>query len=89
MDLWSSLWQTGQYGAIFMLIEVIQLPVPFLIVSQEPYLSDRLGVLPLELNKLLIIVVVLSMALTPLLNEIGRKAGQIIDEKQEGKEVFP
>lgn len=37
--------------------------------------------LPLELNKLLIIVVVLSMALTPLLNEIGRKAAELIDNK--------
>ncbi|KAJ0966329.1 hypothetical protein J5N97_027467 [Dioscorea zingiberensis] len=44
-------------------------------------LANRLGVLPLELNKLLIIVVVLSMALTPLLNEIGRKAAEIIDDK--------
>ncbi|KAK1295506.1 hypothetical protein QJS10_CPA16g01429 [Acorus calamus] len=49
-------------------------------------LANRLGVLPLELNKLLIIVVVLSMALTPLLNEIGRKAADIIDEKFQGKE---
>ncbi|KAF9616396.1 hypothetical protein IFM89_029650 [Coptis chinensis] len=44
-------------------------------------LANRLGVLPLELNKLLIIVVVLSMALTPFLNEVGRKAAEIIDEK--------
>ncbi|CAH9081910.1 unnamed protein product [Cuscuta europaea] len=43
-------------------------------------LANRLGVLPLELNKLLIIVVVLSMALTPLLNEIGRNAANLIDE---------
>uniref|UniRef100_A0A0D9Y1I3 RCK N-terminal domain-containing protein n=1 Tax=Leersia perrieri TaxID=77586 RepID=A0A0D9Y1I3_9ORYZ len=49
-------------------------------------LANRLGVLPLELNKLLIIVVVLSMALTPLLNEIGRRAAGIIDEKSETKE---
>ncbi|XP_052206067.1 K(+) efflux antiporter 3, chloroplastic [Diospyros lotus] len=41
-------------------------------------LANRLGVLPLELNKLLIIVVVLSMALTPLLNDIGRKAADFI-----------
>lgn len=41
-------------------------------------LANRLGVLPLELNKLLIIVVVLSMALTPLLNEIGRKAADFV-----------
>ncbi|KAH9655312.1 RCK N-terminal domain-containing protein [Citrus sinensis] len=44
-------------------------------------LANRLGVLPLELNKLLIIVVVLSMALTPLLNEIGRWAADFIDDK--------
>ncbi|URE45761.1 TrkA-N domain [Musa troglodytarum] len=49
-------------------------------------LANRLGVLPLELNKLLIIVVVLSMALTPWLNEIGRKAAEILDEKLQGKE---
>ncbi|KAB2634835.1 K(+) efflux antiporter 3 [Pyrus ussuriensis x Pyrus communis] len=44
-------------------------------------LANRLGVLPLELNKLLIIVVVLSMALTPLLNEAGRRAAELIDDK--------
>ncbi|KAL6012748.1 K(+) efflux antiporter 3, chloroplastic [Asimina triloba] len=49
-------------------------------------LANRLGVLPLELNKLLIIVVVLSMALTPLLNEVGKKAAEIIDEKIEGND---
>ncbi|KAJ1690522.1 hypothetical protein LUZ63_014677 [Rhynchospora breviuscula] len=49
-------------------------------------LANRLGVLPLELNKLLIIVVVLSMALTPLLNEVGRKAADIIDKKFQQKE---
>ncbi|KAJ0010122.1 hypothetical protein Pint_33523 [Pistacia integerrima] len=43
-------------------------------------LANRLGVLPLELNKLLIIVVVLSMALTPLLNEVGRWAADFIDD---------
>ncbi|GAV65108.1 Na_H_Exchanger domain-containing protein/TrkA_N domain-containing protein [Cephalotus follicularis] len=43
-------------------------------------LANRLGVLPLELNKLLIIVVVLSMALTPLLNEVGRRAADFIDD---------
>ncbi|KAK9690558.1 hypothetical protein RND81_09G137600 [Saponaria officinalis] len=46
-------------------------------------LANRLGVLPLELNKLLIIVVVLSMALTPLLNELGRKAADVIAGKFE------
>ncbi|KAG8368562.1 hypothetical protein BUALT_Bualt15G0058400 [Buddleja alternifolia] len=46
-------------------------------------LANRLGVLPLELNKLLIIVVVLSMALTPLLNDAGRKVADFIGEKFE------
>ncbi|KAF3771537.1 K(+) efflux antiporter 3 [Nymphaea thermarum] len=49
-------------------------------------LANRLGVLPLELNKLLIIVVVLSMALTPFLNELGRTAAGIIEEKMKGQE---
>ncbi|XP_058189635.1 K(+) efflux antiporter 3, chloroplastic [Rhododendron vialii] len=44
-------------------------------------LANRLGVLPLELNKLLIIVVVLSMALTPFLNDLGRTAADFIGEK--------
>ncbi|KAI8532511.1 hypothetical protein RHMOL_Rhmol11G0219800 [Rhododendron molle] len=44
-------------------------------------LANRLGVLPLELNKLLIIVVVLSMALTPFLNDFGRTAADFIGEK--------
>lgn len=48
---------------------------------------NRLGVLPLELNKLLIIVVVLSMALTPLLNDVGRRASDYIGEKFEDKNV--
>lgn len=43
----------------------------------------RLGVLPLELNRLLIIVVVLSMALTPLLNELGRTAAEYIEREFE------
>nr|KYP54519.1 Glutathione-regulated potassium-efflux system protein kefB [Cajanus cajan] len=43
--------------------------------------GGELGVLPLELNKLLIIVVVLSMALTPFLNEAGRRAANFIEEK--------
>lgn len=34
-------------------------------------LANQLNVLPAELNRLLIIVVVLSMALTPLLTEVG------------------
>ncbi|PSS29238.1 K(+) efflux antiporter 3 like [Actinidia chinensis var. chinensis] len=49
-------------------------------------LANRLGVLPLELNKLLIIVVVLSMALTPLLNDIGKKAANFIGERVDGEE---
>ncbi|KAI3969778.1 hypothetical protein MKW92_018741 [Papaver armeniacum] len=49
-------------------------------------LANRLGVLPLELNKLLIIVVVLSMALTPLLNDLGRKASDFLDEKLDAKD---
>lgn len=43
--------------------------------------------LPLELNKLLIIVVVLSMALTPLLNEVGRRAADFIDDKFDKEDV--
>ena len=43
--------------------------------------------LPLELNKLLIIIVVLSMALTPLLNEAGRKASEYISEKYKTDDV--
>ncbi|KAJ9561229.1 hypothetical protein OSB04_006389 [Centaurea solstitialis] len=49
-------------------------------------LANRLGVLPLELNKLLIIVVVLSMALTPLLNDLGRKAAEFIGENVDGED---
>ncbi|KAJ6409396.1 hypothetical protein OIU84_008986 [Salix udensis] len=44
-------------------------------------LANSLGVLPLELNKLLIIVVVMSMALTPLLNDAGRRAAEFIEDK--------
>lgn len=43
--------------------------------------------LPLELNKLLIIVVVLSMVLTPFLNEVGRKAADFIGENFDVEEV--
>ncbi|KAI3675374.1 hypothetical protein L1987_84964 [Smallanthus sonchifolius] len=54
-------------------------------------LANRLGVLSLELNKLLIIVVVVSMALTPLLNDLGRKAvdfiGENIDKEDKPAEV--
>ncbi|KAJ1403668.1 Sodium/solute symporter superfamily [Sesbania bispinosa] len=48
-------------------------------------LANRLGVLPLELNKLLIIVVVLSMALTPFLNEAGRRAASFIEDKSDAE----
>lgn len=37
----------------------------------------------MELNRLLIIVVVLSMALTPLLNELGRTAARYIENSFE------
>ena len=40
-------------------------------------LAKELNVLPAELNKLLIIVVVLSMAATPLLTEAGRRVADI------------
>jgi len=50
-------------------------------------LVSRLGVLPLELNKLLIIVVVLSMALTPFLNEAGRRAASFIEDKFDAENV--
>lgn len=43
--------------------------------------------LPLELNKLLIIVVVLSMALTPLLNDVGRKVADFIGDRFEDQSV--
>lgn len=43
--------------------------------------------LPLELNKLLIIVVVLSMALTPFLNEVGKRAAEFIDGKFDTEDV--
>jgi Kef-type K+ transport system membrane component KefB/voltage-gated potassium channel Kch len=52
-------------------------------------LANQLGVLPLELNKLLIIVVVASMALTPALAEAGAIAYNIVDkwERGEGADV--
>jgi Kef-type K+ transport system membrane component KefB len=36
-------------------------------------LANQLNVLPADLNRMLIIVVVLSMALTPLLTEVGKQ----------------
>jgi len=47
-------------------------------------LAKDLGVLPYELNKLLIIVVILSMALTPALAEFAKVAGDFV-EKIESK----
>ena len=47
-------------------------------------LAAQLKVLPEELNKLLIIVVVLSMAATPLLAEAGRLVADLIEEKEGG-----
>eukprot|EP00850_Spirogloea_muscicola_P011015 SM000067S20292 [mRNA] locus=s67:73176:79809:- [translate_table: standard] len=47
----------------------------------------RLGVLPLELNQLLIIVVVLSMALTPLLNDVGRRAAEALEKRGDDAEA--
>lgn len=58
-----------------------------LIIEYFCLLAYSLGVLPLELNKLLIIVVVLSMALTPFLNEAGRKAAGFIDDKFDAENV--
>ena len=49
--------------------------------------GGRLGVLPLELNRLLIIVVVLSMALTPALDAVGRRAAAYIESRTENKEL--
>ena len=45
-------------------------------------LAKELNVLPDELNRLLIIVVVLSMALTPGLVEVGRRVGDSYDEAE-------
>eukprot|EP00898_Chlorokybus_atmophyticus_P007421 jgi/Chlat1/7680/Chrsp64S07175 len=43
-------------------------------------LANRLDVLPEELNRLLIIVVVLSMALTPTLSDVGRWLARRIED---------
>ena len=51
------------------------------------WVGGRLGVLPLELNRLLIIVVVLSMALTPALDAVGRRAATYIESRTENKEL--
>ncbi|CAI5473902.1 unnamed protein product [Closterium sp. Yama58-4] len=49
-------------------------------------LANQLGVLPLELNRLLIIVVVLSMALTPFLDALGRRAAEYIEDNIEARD---
>lgn len=46
-------------------------------------LAAQLKVLPEELNKLLIIVVVLSMAATPLLAEAGRIVGDLVENNED------
>lgn len=51
-------------------------------------LANQLGVLPTELNKLLIIVVVLSMALTPALAEAGKLAYEAV-ERWEREQAGP
>ncbi|CAI5530746.1 unnamed protein product [Closterium sp. Naga37s-1] len=48
-------------------------------------LASQLGVLPDELNRLLIIVVVLSMALTPLLDSLGRSAAEALEKREREK----
>ena len=44
-----------------------------------PPCPPRLGVLPEELNRLLIIVVVLSMAITPALDSLGRRGAEWLE----------
>lgn len=48
-------------------------------------LARELKVLPEDLNKLLIMVVILSMALTPLLNEVGRFTADWIENGSPGQ----
>ena len=48
-------------------------------------LAKELKVLPDELNRLLIIVVVLSMALTPLLAEVGESMANRATELEDGR----
>eukprot|EP00899_Mesostigma_viride_P025306 jgi/Mesvir1/5960/Mv00716-RA.2 len=50
-------------------------------------LANSLNVLPEELNQLLIIVVVLSMAMTPLLNEAGKRAAEYITLRTMGSSI--
>ena len=47
-------------------------------------LANDLGVLPIELNKLLIIVVVASMALTPALAQAGQLAYEAVERVERG-----
>ena len=49
-------------------------------------LANQLGVLPSDLNQLLIIVVVLSMALTPVLAEAGKVAYEAVERWERGTE---
>ena len=49
-------------------------------------LANQLGVLPSDLNQLLIIVVVLSMALTPVLAEAGKVAYEAVERWERGAE---
>ena len=48
-------------------------------------LAEELKVLPEDLNKLLIIVVVLSMALTPLLADVGKKLAERAPDSSDGE----
>lgn len=54
-------------------------------------LANQLRILPSNLNQLLIIVVVLSMALTPFLTEGGKVVADKLDEMYppKGKNVGP
>ncbi|CAI5533245.1 unnamed protein product [Closterium sp. Naga37s-1] len=56
-------------------------------IGAEPAAHHRGGVLPLELNRLLIIVVVLSMALTPFLDALGRRAAEYIEDNIESRDA--
>lgn len=48
-------------------------------------LANQLNVLPEELNRLLIVVVILSMVLTPALASAGDKLGNALEEWEAGK----
>ena len=52
-------------------------------------LANELKVLPTDLNRLLIIVVVLSMALTPFLAEAGKRfAESTIEDDSDGVSLY-